>query len=152
MAKKKFIRGIILQALSFIFLLAPLVALALIKKDIWFIHNASPEKISVGCIVALVFALCLLKGAFKELDKRFVTIITLAIMMVIVWCFDTILSDLFYIIMCSMIGYSLYLVLNLIGKKDYDYYKSYRDEKSRVEARQEALENKNKEDNYEGNV
>ena len=61
-------------------------------------------------------------------------------MLVVVWCFDSIITDLFWIILSSIIGYVLYLVLNIIGKRDLVYYKDYRSESARVMARKDAAE------------
>ena len=137
---KKAIKGILLTALSFIALVMPLAILMFLKRNEWFAFEVDGTKVSVGFIIALVFALCLLKGAFKELDKRFTTIFVLGIMSVITWLLDSIIQDLPLILICSIIGYVLYIVLNSFGKTSIDYAKEYRKEKARMEARNETKE------------
>ena len=137
---KKAIKGILLTALSFIALVMPLAILMFLKRNEWFAFEVDGTKVSVGFIIALVFALCLLKGAFKELDKRFTTIFVLGIMSVITWLLDSIIQDLTLILICSIIGYVLYIVLNSFGKTSIDYAKEYRKEKARMEARNETKE------------
>lgn len=137
---KKAIKGILLTFLSFIVLVMPLAILMFIKRNEWFAFEVDGTKVSVGFIIALVFALCLLKGAFKELDRRFTTIFVLGIMSVITWLLDSIIQDLTLILICSIIGYVLYIVLNSFGKVSIEYAKEYRKEKARMSARTEEKE------------
>jgi hypothetical protein len=137
MAKKRF-RGIILTIISFIALILPLLILMIWRKNQWFALKIDTTKVSIGFIIALVFALCLLKGAFKDLDKRFTTIFTLCSVALITWLLESIMSDITIILIAAIIGYSLYLIINSIGKKDLNYVKEYNNEKARVDARTEA--------------
>ena len=78
------IRGILLTALSFIALILPLAIVCIWKRDVWFAVRVETTKVSIGFILALIFALCMLNGAFKELDNRFTTIFTLGIIAVVI--------------------------------------------------------------------
>lgn len=137
MAKRKF-KGIILTACSFIALILPLLILMVWKRNEWFAVKIDTTKVSVGFIIALIFALCMLKGAFKDLDNRFTTIFVLGIIAVITWLMESIIKDITIILIAAIIGYALYLVINSLGKKDLNYVKEYNNEKARVDARNEA--------------
>lgn len=141
--KKKLIRGIILEIVSFLALLIPMVILTIINKDKWFIHGA--DKISIGFIIALIFAILLLKGAFKNVDNRLTTLGTLFVLLILVWCFQTIMDDLFWVILCSIFGYAAYLLVNLFARKDLLYVKEYKSEKARMDARLDAKKEAEKE-------
>lgn len=137
MAKRKF-KGILLTAISFVALIMPLLILMVWKRNEWFAVKIDTTKVSVGFIIALIFALCMLKGAFKDLDSRFTTIFVLGIIAVITWLMESIIKDITIILIAAIIGYALYLVINSIGKKDLNYVKEYNNEKARVDARNEA--------------
>ena len=137
MAKRKF-KGILLTAISFVALIMPLLILMVWKRNEWFAVKIDTTKVSVGFIIALIFALCMLKGAFKDLDSRFTTIFVLGIIAVITWLMESIIKDITIILIAAIIGYVLYLVINSLGKKDLNYVKEYNNEKARVDARNEA--------------
>lgn len=137
MAKRKF-KGILLTAISFVALIMPLLILMVWKRNEWFAVKIDTTKVSVGFIIALIFALCMLKGAFKDLDNRFTTIFVLGIIAVITWLMESIIKDITIILIAAIIGYALYLVINSLGKKDLNYVKEYNNEKARVDARNEA--------------
>ena len=139
MFKKKLL-GILLTTLSFVALIMPLLILMFIKRNTWFAVEVESTKVSIGFIISLIFVLCLLKGAFKDLDKRFCTIFALGIVCVITWLLETIIKDLTIILIAAIIGYILYLIINSIGKKELNYAKEFTNEKARVEARREARE------------
>ena len=132
------IRGILLTALSFIALILPLAIVCLWKRDVWFAVRVETTKVSIGFILALIFALCMLNGAFKELDNRFTTIFTLGIIAVVTWLMDSIIQDLTIILIAAIIGYGLYLIINSFGKRDLDYVKEFTNERARMDARNEA--------------
>lgn len=137
MCKRKF-KGIILTILSFIALIMPLLILILWKRNEWFAIKVDTTKVSLGFIITLIFALCMLKGAFKNLDNRFSTIFTLSIIAVITWLMKSIINDITLILIASLLGYILYIIINSLGKKNLDYVKEYNNEKARVDARAEA--------------
>ena len=137
MAKRKF-KGILLTAISFVALIMPLLILMLWKRNEGFAVKVDTTKVSLGFIIALIFALCMLKGAFKNLDNRFSTIFTLSIFAVITWLMKSIINDITVILIASLLGYISYIIINSLGKKDLDYVKEYNNEKARVDARTEA--------------
>lgn len=133
--KKKLIFGWLFRIFAMMFLITPLLILAITRKDEWFIHGAN--KVSIGFIIALLFAFMLLKGAFKNLDQRFTTIITLLTFSVIVWLLDTIIDDMFWILICATIGYVVYLIVDSLGISLLNKYKVYSQEHIRQQAREE---------------
>lgn len=145
--KKRLIRGIILTIISLVILVTPLAILTIIKRDTWFVHGV--DKLGLGFIITLVAAVCLLKGAFKNIDKRIVSIGTLVVLLILVWCFDSILDDLFWVLICSIIGYACYLVVDTFATKDINYVKEYKSERARMDARFDA---KNDAENVQNNT
>lgn len=134
--KNRLIRGIILTIISLVILIIPLAILVIIKRDTWFVHGV--DKIGLGFIITLVAAILLLKGAFKNLDKRIVGLGTLAVLLILVWCFDSILDDLFWVLICCIIGYACYLVIDIFARKDLLYVKEYKSERARMDSRMDA--------------
>lgn len=134
--KTRLIRGIILTIISLLALIIPLGILIINKRDVWFAHGV--DKLGLGFIIALIAAILLLKGAFKNLDKRIVSLGTLAVLLILVWCFDSILDDLFWVLICCIIGYGCYLVIDIFARKDLLYVKEYKSERARMDARYDA--------------
>lgn len=134
MKNKKFI-GYLFKGLAIILLITPILSLCLIKKDVWISTEESSIKLSIGFIIALIFCLMMLKGAFKNLDKRLTTVGTLLTFTVIAWLLDSIVQDLIWILLCSFIGYVVYLMFDTIGTKTLEKAKVYEHEKIRSKAR-----------------
>ena len=131
--KNKALIGWLFKLMAIITLISPLLVLTYINKDTWFIKGA--DKVSIGFILTLLFAILLLKGAFKNLDKRLMTGVTLLVFSFIVWLLESIIQDLFWILVCSFIGYVVYLVFDSIGSRLVETHKVYRQEHIRSQAR-----------------
>jgi hypothetical protein len=140
-AKNRFLRGIILRFFSFVFLIAPFGVLTYLKRETWFISGAN--KISFGMIVMLIFVACLLGGAFKTIDKRINTIITLGVFALVTWFLAPIMVDITWILIAALVGYLIFLIFSIFADKDLNYHKEYVSEHARVEARKEAQEESN---------
>lgn len=140
MKNKRFF-GVIFRLLAIILLLAPLAALTYLNQETWFYSDDAVKKLSVGFIITLMFALMLLKGAFKNLDKRLVGLITLSVFTFVVWMFDSIINDLIWILLCSIIGYVSYLIFDTIGIRLIEVGKEYQHEKIRIKARNDYEKN-----------
>jgi hypothetical protein len=136
-AKQRLAVGIILIACAIIGLLAPFVILVIVRWDVYF-QEASGTSVGMGFIVLLLWAVMMLKGAFKDIDKATGIIITLGFLQAIIWLLDSIIHDLFWVNLCALGGYIIYLILSRLGKRQISYHKAYKDEKMRVEARKEA--------------
>jgi hypothetical protein len=136
---KKFLKGIFISILSFVLLILPTVILFMVNYESWVVSGES-TKISIGAMLGLLYAVFVMKGAFKDISPKIATLISMGIFISIVWFLDSIMQDLFWVLLSVMIGYTFYIVVSSIGKRELDQYKSYRDEKSRIYARKEAQE------------
>lgn len=136
--KNKLFVGWLFKISAIIFLITPILILTLIKRDVWFINGAN--KVSIGFIIALIFCLMMLKGAFKNLNKNYATIISLLVFSVIVWLLDTVISDLFWILICAFIGYVIYLVVDTLGSRLLLVYRIYSDEHIKSQAKDDYIE------------
>lgn len=134
--KKRKIRGIVFSALAYIFLFAPTVVLFIVNKELYIQENVT--KLSMGAMVGAVYAVMILRGALKEVDKKLSTILTMAILLAITWLLDAVLADLFWFIFSFLIGYSLYALFISIARVELDYTREYRREYARIEAREDV--------------
>ena len=136
-SKKSLINAIIFRTLAILLLIAPMIVLTVCRKDVWFVKEQNVNKMSIGFIIALIFSLLMLKGAFKNLDKRVVPMIVMATFAVITWLLDSIINDIFWVLLCSLIGYILYIAVDSVGTHYMRIYKEYSGEKIRAIARRD---------------
>lgn len=134
--KNKFFMGWLFTITSLVLLVTPNMIWFYINRETYFEHGTT--RLSIGAMLTLVYILALLKGAFKEIDKRLSTMISMCVFLAIVWFFDMIISDLYWIVLCGIIGYLFYLVFALVGSTHLEHHKAYKDEKMRVRARTEV--------------
>lgn len=132
--RKKFIAGVTLYALSIVLLILPIIILFIIKKDTYFVDGNETD-ITFGGILGLGYALLLVSGAFKDIDRRFSSLIGMCITLGVVWFLEAIISDLFWVILCGIIGYVLYITLSSWAKYLINYTRSYNSERARIDAR-----------------
>lgn len=125
--------GYFLYFLSVIALIAPTVVLFYLKRDVYFIDNQ--VDLSVGAILTLFSVILLLKGGLSDLNKHFKTVFWIAIAMGISHFMESILNDLFWILLCALIGYLLFIILNAFAMRNITYGKTYFNERARIEAR-----------------
>ena len=135
---KKRMRGWALTALSFFLLILPTGLLFLANFETWVQGDA--VKISLGVMIGLVYALLVMRGALREVSVKFATLASMFVFLAIVWFLDSIIQDLFWVISSVIVGYICYMAVASIGQRELSEYKAYKDEKSRVKARQEAQE------------
>lgn len=133
-----FKKSILFKVLAFLFLIAPTLTLIIIKKDVYFIESES-VKLSLGCILALIFlAFCLL-GKVKDLNG----IIVLAIVEILTYLLKSLVDDILIIIPCCMAGLIMFNVFNYFYKHYHDIYLIQRnaslDQKARNEIKQEVV-------------
>lgn len=133
---KKLIGGIILYGLSIVLLILPIILLFIIKRDVYFVDGNETD-ITFGGILGLGYALLLVSGAFKDIDKRFSTLVGMFITLGVIWFLEAIISDLFWVILCGIIGYILYIALSSWAKYLLNYTRSYNSERARIDARSE---------------
>lgn len=131
---KKYITGILLYILSFALLIAPIVFLFIIKRDVYFVDGQGTD-ITIGGMVGIGYTLLIVTGVFKDIDKTFSRLLGMIIVLAVVWFLEAILSDLFWIILAGIIGYLLYLILSAWAKYNLNYARNYISERARVDAR-----------------
>jgi hypothetical protein len=136
---KKLIKGMIFGFSSFIVLVAPTIVLFIINRDEW-VTQGDSTKISLGVMLGLLYAIFVMRGALKEVNVKVATLLSMFTFLGIVWFLDSVIQDLFWVILSTIVGYIFYMIMSSIGEKHMREYKAYRDEKVRITARQEANE------------
>ena len=131
---KKYITGILLYVLSFALLIAPIIFLFILNRDKYFIDGQGTD-ITVGGLIGIGYALLLVTGVFKDIDKAFSRLFGMFIALAVVWFLEAVISDLFWFILAGIIGYVLYLGLSAWAKYNLNYTKAYINERARVDAR-----------------
>lgn len=133
---KKLVRGWFLTFLSFVLLISPSVSLFIINYDQWVKDDA--VKISMGVMLGMLYAIIIMRGALKEVSQKIATLMSMFVFLGIIWFLNSILEDLFWIVLSVIFGYIMYMIVSSIGERNITEYKAYKDEKVRVKARQEA--------------
>ena len=108
---KKLVVGRLFQVLAFIGLIMPFCLLLLIKKDIYFKTATDTLKISLGVMIGMAYALILIIKALSEINKYVKPLVTLVVITLITFLFQSIIKDLFLILLTLVIGYILFLIL-----------------------------------------
>jgi hypothetical protein len=120
--------------LSFALLIAPIIFLFILNRDKYFIDGQGTD-ITVGGLIGIGYALLLVTGVFKDIDKAFSRLFGMFIAIAVVWFLEAVISDLFWFILAGIIGYVLYLGLSAWAKYNLNYAKAYINERARVDAR-----------------
>lgn len=136
---RKLLKGMIFNFSSFVVLIAPTMVLFFINRDEWIVRGES-TKITMGVLLGLLYAIFVMRGALKEVSSKTATLLSMFTFLGIVWFLDSVLAELFWVILSVIVGYMFYMVMSGIGQKHMTEYKAYRDEKVRITARQEAKE------------
>lgn len=132
--RRKLILGIALYTMSIVLLLLPTILLFIIRRDVYFVDGNETD-ITIGGLLGLGYALLIVSGAFKDIDKRFSTLIGMFIVLSVTWFLEAIMSDLFWIILALIIGYVLYIALSSWAKYYLAYARNYNGERARIDAR-----------------
>ena len=133
---KKYVFGVLLNIAAIIFFFVPFAILFIVRYDSWV--TTETTKISVGVMLGLFYAILVLRGALKQMSPKLTTIISMGVFLALLWFFDSIINDLFFIVFSVMIGYILFIGLNSWGKRQIEIAKIYKDETVRVVARTTA--------------
>jgi len=136
----KYKSGVILTAIAILFLVLPEAVLFYIKRDVYFVDNQGAD-IAMGGMLLLVFTMLMVFGALKNIDPMFKTMFGLSIMLAVTYYLNAILSDLFWIILCGLIGFVFFAIFFKMAQRKFDYAKSYRSEKARIKAREDYAGN-----------
>lgn len=134
---KKLVRGWLYSCLSFVFLVSPTLILFIVNYDQW-VTQQEATKISIGVLIGLLYTIFVMRGALKEVSTKAATLVSMFTFLAIVWFLDTILEDLFWVILSVIVGYIFYIFIANIGQRHMMEYKAYKDEKVRVAVRKET--------------
>lgn len=135
----KYKQGVLFTAIALLFLVIPEAVLFYINRDVYFIDNQGGD-IAVGGMLLIVFTLMLVFGAFKNIEPLFSGVFSLGVILAITYFFNSILSDLFNIVLAGLIGYIGFAIFFKIAQRKFEYAKSYRTEKARIQARKDFEE------------
>lgn len=133
---KKLLKGWLFTILSFIALISPTLILFGANYEQWV--SGDSTKISMGVLLGLLYAVLVMQGALKEVSVKAATLVSMFTFLAIVWFLDSVIEDLFWVILSVIVGYIFYIFISNIGQRNMIEYKAYRDEKVRVSVRQEA--------------
>jgi len=136
-AKNKIWWGILLRVLSIISMLAPMGVWFIINRKEYFTTRTS-SSMAIGVIIGLIFVVLVMAKSFKEMDKRASIMMYLLVGLALVWFMKPIINDMFWVLVCCIIGYTFYWPLSSAADRVLKHYATYREEKIRVEARKEA--------------
>lgn len=119
-----FKKAIIFKILAFIFLIAPMTALIIIKKDTYFIKGEN-VKLSIGCVLTLIFLIFALLGKLKGINS----ILILAIVEILTFLMKTLVNDILIIIPCCISGLAMYQLFDYFFKHYWEIHKIQRNAK-----------------------
>lgn len=136
MLKKK-ITGILLITLGAVTFFLPFAILFILRYEDW-TKVANSTDIVAGVMIGLVYAILMLRGAFKAVSQRMSSLITMLIFTIIFFFFDAILSDLFWISLSVLVGYVFFWILTAWGMRLKEIAKIYEDEGIKIKARETA--------------
>ena len=131
MSKKKFRKWYwIFNILAWISLLTPLAVWIGINFDKYVVQK-SGFSVTIGGVLAVLSVVLLLKYGIKKFGKVF----WMSILLVIVYCLDTIITDALPIVFFTWLGVLLFSILEKPAKYFKDKLDVYVNEEIRVEAR-----------------
>lgn len=134
---KKLWLGYGLTGLSFVGLILPTVILFAVNYNDWVVQGET-TKISLGAMLGMVYAIFVMNGALKELNPKLATLISMVVVLFIVWFLESVIQDLFWVILSVIGGYVIYMSISAIGANQLLEYKIYKDEKIRAKVRKQA--------------
>ena len=118
---------------SLILLIGPLLGWVIVRREIYF-SDGGRVKIGIG-FITMAFILAALKGAFKNYSQTLNTIIWLGVFLAISWFLQSILNDLFWILLMSICGYLMYMPFEYLAKINKRKADVVLDEKVKQEVR-----------------
>jgi len=134
--KKKLLRGAVLTFLSFVFMFLPFAVLFFFRRDDWLAEGGT--SIVIGVMIGLAYGMLVMKGALKEISRNASVLISMSIVIGVVWFLDGIMDDLFWVLCSLLVGYILFIIMSVIGLRDIELYKTYKNERVRMVARTSA--------------
>lgn len=133
----KLLSGYIYTVLSFVVLILPTVALFIFNYEEWVVSGET-TKISAGVMLGLLYAIFVMNGALKEVSPKIATLVSMIVFLMVIWFLESVIQDLFWVILSVIVGYACYITIAAIGQRQLGEYKIYKDEKIRVQIRKQA--------------
>lgn len=134
---RKYIFGFVCYIASVILFITPFLILYNIKRDVWIVE-AEGFDIAVGVIIGIVYLVLVFKGLLKKAAPLMSVFITTVVLAIIIGLLDSIINDLFWIMISVSIGVLLFVIFYKIGHRQIELAKIYGNEKVRMVAREEA--------------
>ncbi len=131
---KRYVMGYLFIFLAFLLFFLPIGILFFIKYDEWVIAVSGFE-VSMGFLIGITYAFIAFKGALKAVSNKASIVITLGVFSAIFYFFDSIINDLFFISMATLIGAILFLITHAIGKRQIEIARIYTNEQIKMIAR-----------------
>lgn len=94
--------------ISIVAVITPILLWIVFNRDTY-LRGSTAVNTGIGFTLSMVFILCILKGAFKNINKNFNIIIWLGSFLGLTYFLDAVLKDLFWILLFAIIGYLLYM-------------------------------------------
>ena len=133
-------KKLLFYAIAYICLLTPMLTLCIINRDVYFVKNKGGFSVGLGGMMSGVFIVSLMKTGFKKLNKA----MSASMLLVIVWCFETIINDLLAIVFCYWLGIMLFTVFEIPAKHYKNNLTIYNNEVIKDTAREEIAVKKAK--------
>ena len=118
---------------SLLALLTPIGAWIGIK---WADYTTHGIKLAFGLILGFGFAFALIKDAFKNIHANTARVMNLSILLGLIWLLESVLNDMFWIVLFIIVGYIIYIPFNDRAEKADRMMKAIEDEQVRVEVRE----------------
>ena len=139
MNKRKLLSGYLLTSLSFVVLILPTIILFAINYEDWVVSGET-TKITLGAMLGMLYAIFVMNGALKEISPKIATLISMVVLLMVIWFLESVIQDLFWVVLSVIVGYMLYIAISSIGQRQINEYKTYKDEKVRMAVRKQAQE------------
>lgn len=122
--------------ISLIAVIMPILIWVIINRDTY-LRGSTAINTGIGFTLSMVFILCILKGAFKNVNKNLNIIIWLGAFLALTYFLDAILNDLFWILLFSIVGYILYMPCEYLASLNKRRADIVSDEKIKQDVRSE---------------
>lgn len=136
-AKNRWLVGLAFGLIAFAALLFPIGLFIIQHKEQYFAVDTSGDMF-MGLIVALIVAVLITTRALKNLEPNITVLMSLGAAWAFFYFVQVMLADLPALLLRALIGYALFIPLFRIAKRQMAYYRAYKDERMRVQARASA--------------
>ena len=146
--KKLRIKVVIFYAISYICLLTPLLVLCIINRDAYFVRNKSGLSVAFGGMLSVLFAVLLMKQGLKKINKA----LSATMLLVIVWCLQSIINDMLAVVFCYWLGICLFTIFEIPAKHYHKDLRVYHEVAIKDVAREEIKQKREQKEIENGRV